>query len=348
MPKVVIGIPLYNRDKYLAKAIDSLLAQTYTDFALVLVDDASTDQTSDVAQRYVRHDPRVSYRRNHQRLGMARNWRTTFLVARALHPDAVYFAWGSDHDVWEPGWLGALVDELDHHPEAVLAYPLSKRISADGRALRGPWRFATTGLHWRFRRFWRTCLGMVPADMVYGLFRVNALEQAGIFRPVLLADRLLIAEMSLYGQFRQVPSVLWHRRFRRLMTMQRQRASFYPDGPPWHAYLPWWLLHTMALAWHLGVCGFGKPSVGRAEGFFFALLYCLLGLVVELRSVLRRAITYGVRKPLRMPVHRLRKRLLAVRARCYRRLLHPLTLSLSRARERRHRRNYSAERDAQS
>ena len=62
-PMVSIGIPVYNGEKYLATAIESLLAQSYTDFEIIISDNASTDRTQQIAEEYVVRDLRIRYDR---------------------------------------------------------------------------------------------------------------------------------------------------------------------------------------------------------------------------------------------------------------------------------------------
>jgi hypothetical protein len=83
--------------------------------------------------------------------------------------------------------------------------------------------------------------GIGAGDMVYGLMRLNALRKAGIFRRVLRPDRLLIAELTLHGSFRQVPEVLWFRRESNGTSVDRQRHSLVLAGeePKWFAAPPW-------------------------------------------------------------------------------------------------------------
>jgi hypothetical protein len=84
--------------------------------------------------------------------------------------------------------------------------------------------------------------------MVYGLMRVDALHKAGIFRDVLRPDRLLVAELTLYGRIRQVPEVLWFRRQSNGTSVERQRETLLLQGhePKWFSSPPW-LQHTIAL-----------------------------------------------------------------------------------------------------
>jgi Glycosyl transferase family 2 len=222
-------------------------------------------------------DPRVRYVRNEQRVGLVNAWRRVFGLARELHPALAYYAWASDHDLWEPEWLPALEAELDSHPEAVLAYPLSDRIDAAGAAVRSPWQFDTAGDRSRASRFSRSVRRMVAGDMVYGLARADALVRCGGLRRVLLPDRLLVAELALQGELRQVPRVLWHRRHvpRPGHEPSRQRKNYGAGRPAWTA-LPWSLQHAGAIVWNVGVRGGGRPRVGRGAGVAAGAAYAVL------------------------------------------------------------------------
>jgi glycosyltransferase involved in cell wall biosynthesis len=272
-PRVIIGSPLFNHAKDFRQAIESILAQTYKDFALVLVDDCSTDETPEIAREYVALDPRVTYIRNEQRLGLIDNCQKAFAVAREMYPQAEYFAWASDHDLWHPRWLQQLVDTLDREPDVVLAYPQNRRIGPSGETLaRKPWAFETYGTTDRWERVRVNVRRQSAGNMVYGLYRIWALAKAGVYRHVLIPDRLLMTELALYGQFKQVPQVLWFRRwYGRVFSLGRQRKSFFPGRRPLYAYAPWWISHGVSLFWILTVRGEGQPQVSRSEGALVAV-----------------------------------------------------------------------------
>jgi glycosyltransferase involved in cell wall biosynthesis len=278
MPRVIIASLLFNHADHFRPAVESILRQTFRDFALLLVDDASTDSTGETARTYAARDPRVSYHRNETRLGMTRNSRKAFSLARARHPDAEYFAWTSDHDLWEPEWLERLVGALDADPNVVVAYPRNRRIGRSGELLkRKPWVFDTAGIRSRRTRMRRAILHMRAGNMVYGLYRVGALHRAGVYRDVLVPDRLLFAELALYGQFAQVRQVLWFRRwYGREFSLRRQSASFFPEGRPLYTYLPWWIGHAASLFRTYTLRGEGRPDVTRAGGAAVALEYALI------------------------------------------------------------------------
>jgi glycosyltransferase involved in cell wall biosynthesis len=277
-PRIVLGMTLYNNARYLREAAASLLTQSYRDFVLVLLDDASGDETESVAREIAAADPRVRYFRHESRRAMVATWREVVEIARRIVPTAEYFAWTSDHDRWHPQWLERLVHELDADRGAVLAYPITRRISQDGVELdKGP-RLFDTALHDSLPSRWRhMCHASVGAgDMVYGVMRLDALARAGIFRRVLRPDRLLIAELTLYGRFRQVAEVLWYRRESNGASVDRQRHTLVlaGDEPSWFSYPPW-LQHSVVL-WREYVRAVPQPlPISRATWAGMLLRYQL-------------------------------------------------------------------------
>ena len=249
-PRVVLGMTLYNNARQLPHALDSLLAQSYGDFALLLLDDASTDGTEEVARRYVERDPRARYLRHPERQAMIATWREVAETAAREWPSAEYFAWVSDHDWWHPRWLERLLSELDGDPGAVLAYPVTRRVAPDGDEIdKGPRLFDTAACDDLRSRWTHFChKGVGAGDMVYGLIRIDALRDAGIFRPVLRPDRLLAAELTLRGRIRQVREVLWFRRQSEGTSVERQHATLMlsDDVPRWFFWPPW-LQHSYVL-----------------------------------------------------------------------------------------------------
>ena len=115
---------------------------------------------------------------------------------------------------------------------------------------------------------------MSAGNMVYGLYRVPLLARAGVYRRVLVPDRLLMTELAVYGQFKQVPQVLWFRRwYGRIFSLDRQRKSFFPEGRPLYMWAPWWMSHGVSLFWTFGVQRNGLPAVTRTAGMILGAKY---------------------------------------------------------------------------
>ena len=100
-PKVSIGMPVYNAESFLKEAIDSILSQTFSDFQVIISDNASTDSTAAICQKYVDQDSRVKYFRNNVNLGVSRNYRAAF----ERTSETPYFKWAAYDDVLDPQYL---------------------------------------------------------------------------------------------------------------------------------------------------------------------------------------------------------------------------------------------------
>ena len=246
---VVLGVPLYGDGEHLQEALESLLAQTHPAMALVLCDDGPGEDARRIIDAVVGDDPSVAYRRNDGRAGLVENWRRTFELAGELHPGAAYFGWASDHDACHPRWLERLVDALERAPAAVVAYGRTYQFDADRHVVREVDRFETAGLTDPEVRLARTLRGVRAGDMVYGVYRREPLARAGALRRLLLPDRLLLAELSVRGEFLYVPHALRYRRITGRATLARQRASLFGESTPAYTRLPWWAVHTAAFAW---------------------------------------------------------------------------------------------------
>ena len=268
-PRVVFGMPAYNRPDAMARTLESLLSQTFGDLAIVIVDDGSSLDARAIVESYAASDARITYEPNRARLGMVGNWRLAFERSRALYPGSEYFAWASDHDGWHPRWLETLVAVLDAAPRAVLAYPRCLRMYPhDRRLIHGS--FDTAGVAAAGPRLKGTIVELAAGNAIYGLFRATALAQAGVFRPVLLPDRQVLSELSLLGEFRQVPDVLWYREASAAFSHRRQRQTFFQGRAPFHTWLPAGLQHAALLLWDFAVRGRGRPVCGRLAGAWYA------------------------------------------------------------------------------
>src|SRR5262249_45528439 len=105
MPKVTIGLPVYNGAEYLADAITSILSQTFTDFELLISDNASDDATESICRGFADRDRRVKYVRQKTNIGAAANH--NLLVGQS---DSPYFKWAAHDDILEPRFLEVAVE----------------------------------------------------------------------------------------------------------------------------------------------------------------------------------------------------------------------------------------------
>jgi glycosyltransferase involved in cell wall biosynthesis len=291
---LVLGVPLYGHGEHLQEALESLLAQTQPDLALVLCDDGPDEGARTVVEAVAARDSRVTYRRNERRLGLVGNWRRTFDVARELHPEARYFGWASDHDACHPRWAERLVDALERSPAAVLAYGRTYQFDSDRHVVHEVDRFDTAGIPDVQQRVTAALRRMRAGDMVYGIYRRDPMQRCGVIRSLLLPDRLLLTELSVHGQFVYVPRALRYRRVTERATLARQRASLFGGPAPAYARLPWWLVHTAVFAWAMTVGGSGSALHGSTRASLIAA-HARGNLAFAMRSRTRRVINWGGR-----------------------------------------------------
>jgi glycosyltransferase involved in cell wall biosynthesis len=128
MLKVTVITPNYNHARYLPERIDSVLNQTFQDFELIILDNASTDNSREVIESYT-SDPRVRAIYNAENNGSAfRQWNLGLSHAKGEY---IWFAEADDYA--DPSFLETLVDRLDRHPRAGLAFCQSWGVEGDGK-----------------------------------------------------------------------------------------------------------------------------------------------------------------------------------------------------------------------
>jgi glycosyltransferase involved in cell wall biosynthesis len=243
MRKIVIGIPVYNGANYLTAAIEGILHQTYGDFELVISDNASTDDTEEICRDHARRDDRIRYVRQPRNLGAAANHNALVRMT-----DSEYFKWAAHDDMIAPGFLAACVEVLDREPSVVLASPASMLIDEGGTPLQySPERggmIDRADVCWPVLpegndgltaadpvvRFTAVMLKMVMCVEIFGLMRRSALLRTSLQGPFSGADKVLLAEMSLLGQFWLGSETLFSRR------CHSQQFSASSSG----AYRAWW------------------------------------------------------------------------------------------------------------
>src|SRR4051812_22803251 len=130
-PRVSIGVPVYNGERFIRATVDSILAQTYTDFELIICDNCSTDGTQAICREYAARDPRVRYFRNEKNLGPAPNYNRCFEHARGE-----LFKWNAADDVIAPDFVKKCVELLDADPSVVSAYARTTLIDNEGKVIR--------------------------------------------------------------------------------------------------------------------------------------------------------------------------------------------------------------------
>ncbi len=237
-PLVSIGVPVFNGEKGLTRALDSLLEQDYPNLEIIISDNGSTDATLEICGKYVRKDSRVTYSRSEENLGAIWNFNRVFELSSGK-----YFMWAAHDDRREPSFVSACVEKMEQCPEAALCQTHTVMF-IEGReemlCVAHLDNFeSVTGLVERYRE----TLKRFPAIAIYGLYRSSAMRKTRMFQKILGGDLAFIQELSIHGEFVQVPKVLFNYFAREKWNTVHQdyRAIFMKEKKPWW-YLPFVVL----------------------------------------------------------------------------------------------------------
>ena len=265
-PKVSVGLPVFNGERFVAEAIESILAQTFEDLELVISDNASTDGTEEICRAYAEKDERVRYVRNRENLGAAYNYNQTFHLS-----SGTYFKWAAHDDAIRPQFLDRCVEILDRDSSAVIAYPRWKAIDETSRPqdyAYAPWDVNSAVPYRRFRNAMAMAgLGAVP---IFGLIRSEVLHRTGLLPAYAHGDHVLLSELSLYGTFHEIPEELqlhrWHAGRYSLISSTSGRVGWWAPASTRRFPLP---IDTLRLA--------ALPVILRGMGHLGAVVRAPIG-----------------------------------------------------------------------
>jgi glycosyltransferase involved in cell wall biosynthesis len=213
-PRLTVGLPVYNGDAFLAEALESVLNQTYTDWQMIICDNASTDRTGEICRDFAARDSRIRYVRNEENIGLSRNHNKAFQLS-----NSELFKWVAHDDVCLPTFFERCIEALDANPTAAVAYPLGRAIDAKGMPLdqyvwTSPQRYdqPTTAERFQaltadFDRLNRAGT-QHPGIYFFGVMRSSLLAKTRLEMSHMWCDISMLAELSLEGPFIEVPEVL--------------------------------------------------------------------------------------------------------------------------------------------
>lgn len=281
-PRVSIGMPVFNGERYLEEALDSILAQTYPDFELIISDNWSTDGTQEICQAYAARDRRIHYFRNETNLGASKNFNRVFELS-----SGEYFKWAAHDDLCASEFLERCVEVLNRDTCIILCYSRAMAIDEHGTILKTFRAKPNLGSSKPHERFYECVCVAHPQVAVFGVIRAGILKKTRLIGNYSSSDRILLGELALLGRFYEIPEYLFFRRehpqqsWRVYPTRQSLQAWYDPARagkitfPHWrllfehfvsirraplswsertwcHIYLGWWVrLHWRYLARNL-------------------------------------------------------------------------------------------------
>lgn len=205
--KLVVAIPCYNEAAYLSRTLDSLRQQTMSDFAVLITDNASTDETGKMALEACAQDTRFHYFRHEQNRGSAEN----FNSARELS-DSPYLFWLGAHDTLPPDALAHHVSTLDARPEVSVSQCAQAWLDTSDRVLS---EITDGDLDWGVPDDAQRYIGSI-AENRYNIGINSAIRRAMLgdahFTGIVGTDRVILSHLAFRGPFADTPRVLYFRR----------------------------------------------------------------------------------------------------------------------------------------
>jgi glycosyltransferase involved in cell wall biosynthesis len=207
-PLVTVGMPSYNKAPFLAEAIESILAQTYENFELLISDDGSTDESAAICADYAEQDSRIRFVSQPNNLGMIGNFDFVLNEARGE-----YFMWFSADDRVDPRWLEACLAACEEG--GIIGFGQVADVSQDGTikhryplsSVTGSRLFRVCSLYWTM---FQEC------NMLHGVTRTERVRRIGGLRPYSFAgtafDFLYVWESALQGELIAKPGVWLYKR----------------------------------------------------------------------------------------------------------------------------------------
>jgi len=243
--KVIIGLPVYNGQKYLGAAIDAHLAQSFADFDLVISDNGSTDATPEICASYASRDKRVKYLRSPENRGILWNHQRVF---DAVESPNQYFRWAAADDIMEPGLLQTMVEVLDARPEVEAVVPDTKNIDDEGKIIGSMSRTLDMQSSDVLERAQQVLLRGYQMVIAFGLFRASTLQHMRTRPSYIGWDFVFLWELALRGQIVQTTGPALLRRFHpgamsRVKTAKEMRKWVEPKSKAGMAFPHWTWAH---------------------------------------------------------------------------------------------------------
>ena len=221
---LTIGMPVYNGERFIARALTSLIAQDFRDWQLVVADNCSTDGTCAVVEAICRQDARIRLVRHETNLGAVGNF--LYLAEQA---DTPFFMWAAHDDEWSNNYISACLSQLNAHPDIGFASGTVVNTDAEGRPVRAHGSFAPFAVadrHQRISHFIRAREADGKANMIYSVFRTPLIQTVCRIPHIFEgwgADMVFVAAALARMQYRQAPQATLLKRI--VNDPQRENTS---------------------------------------------------------------------------------------------------------------------------
>jgi glycosyltransferase involved in cell wall biosynthesis len=222
-------MPVYNGENFLEQALESILSQTYTNFELIISDNASEDRTEEICRRYVEKDIRISYHRSDRNRGSAWNYNRVFQLS-----SGEYFKWWAHDDLCEPTYLERCMEVFNSEDSSVvLCYPKTILIDGKGKIMDEYEDKLDLSELRAAKRLTHFISNVRLCNAVFGLIKRDALAKTRLIDSFISSDEVLLAELALLGRFFEIPERLFFRRYHEYNSWQGNKDLV--DKAAWYS-----------------------------------------------------------------------------------------------------------------
>ena len=249
-PKITIGVPVYNGEATIRRALDSLLLQTYDNFELIISDNDSTDSTSKICLEYAQKDKRIKYIRKNKTVSII--WNYIFVIEQA---ETEYFMLASDDDYWDPKFIEKNLEVLESRPNIVGSISDIKLIGNNiGNYYTNPNECNSNNLKWEFVRpnigtYEKKIRNILEFNWIlnqFSIFRTEQLKKSIIKKRFASWDFAVMLNIIKFGDLYVLDDVLMFRDTSGISStaseielMKKQNFGWFGTYFPYIPYTVW-------------------------------------------------------------------------------------------------------------
>jgi len=213
-PKISIGLPVYNGEKFIRKCIESILEQTNRNFELIISDNASTDSTPDICQEFSIKDSRIKFVRQDENMGQ--NWNYNFLLEKAI---GKYFVWVAADTIILPDFIEKSINLLESEKKIVGCiskiridqnyvdkFKKEKQILKKFGLVYRP--YDTLPITGNYTERIRKYLEHFPWEMFYAVYRTRQLRESFVQDFFVGSDASLVLNLLRHGEIQVINEFL--------------------------------------------------------------------------------------------------------------------------------------------
>jgi glycosyltransferase involved in cell wall biosynthesis len=269
---VTIGVPVFNGDNYLERALSSIQQQTYENITVLISDNASTDGTEEIGRAFASEDSRFVYSRNEQNIGAVPNYNKVFHAAQTP-----LFKWAA-HDDWiEPRFIEACVEGLDNDPGAILAFSGARQVDENDQETTPLLAYTEITSEDPVERFKEVVLRERLNLAIFGVIRRDVLARTHLQGTYHASSRVLVAELAILGRFVRVPEVLFVHRNHPSGSLRsygnaHELRQWYDTSRSAKGYMPRWAyMGGILKVAEIGDLTFGQKMAVRGEALRYGI-----------------------------------------------------------------------------